>query len=108
VNSSLPVIAGTISSIMFFIGVFPMLVKAWRTRDLTSYSKEMLLLNNAGNIIHCVYVFSLPAGPIWALHAFYTVTTALMLFWYLRYGDRPARTTPASVPGPADALPQAA
>jgi hypothetical protein len=51
----------------------------------------MLVLNNSGNVIHAIYVFSLPPGPIWALHAFYLVTTALMLGWYLRYADRPAR-----------------
>jgi hypothetical protein len=32
-----------------------------------------------------VYVLHLPAGPIWALHTFHTVSTGLMLFWYLRY-----------------------
>ena len=31
----------------------------------------------------------LPPGPIWLLHAFYLVTTALMLAWYLRYEWRP-------------------
>ena len=30
----------------------------------------------------------LPAGPIWVLHGFYVVTSALMLLWWLRY--RPA------------------
>jgi hypothetical protein len=36
-----------------------------------------------------VYVFSLPPGPIWLLHAFHLVTTGLMLVWYLRYERRP-------------------
>lgn len=26
-----------------------------------------------------------PPGPAWALHLFHTVSTALMLFWYVRY-----------------------
>jgi hypothetical protein len=43
-----------------------MLVKAHRTRDLASYSLGNLLLANVGNAVHSVYVFSLPAGPIWA------------------------------------------
>jgi hypothetical protein len=37
------------------------------------------------------YVFNLPAGPIWLLHAFYLVTTGLMLVWYLRYEWQPSR-----------------
>lgn len=94
----LPVIAGTTSSILFAIGVLPMLVKALRTRDLHSYSKEMLILNNAGNVIHSIYIYSLPPGPIWVLHAFYLVTTGLMLVWYLRYAhDSSPRE--ASTPG---------
>lgn len=93
---NLPVLAGTLSTLIFFIGVFPMLLKAWRTKDLRSYSKEMLILNNTGNVIHAVYVFSLPAGPIWALHSFYLVATGLMLFWYIRYHDRPVSNTTTS------------
>jgi hypothetical protein len=34
-------------------------------------------------------VFHLPAGPIWVLHTFYLVSTALMLIWYLRYTESP-------------------
>lgn len=106
---NLPVIAGTLSTIIFLMGTIPMLHKAYRTRDLRSYSKGMLLLNNSGNVIHAVYIFSLPPGPIWALHSFYVITTGLMLFWYLRYADRPARSlsTPihvdASAPAPVAA-----
>jgi hypothetical protein len=62
-----------------------MVLKALRTKDLRSYSLSTLLLNNVGNVVHCVYVFSLPAGPIWLLHSFYLLTTGLMLVWYLRY-----------------------
>jgi uncharacterized protein with PQ loop repeat len=91
VDIDLPVIAGTLSTIIFFIGTFPMLHKAYRTRDLRSYSKGMLLLNNTGNVIHAVYIYSLPAGPIWFLHGFYLVVTGLMLIWYIRYVDRPMR-----------------
>jgi hypothetical protein len=106
---NLPVLAGTLSTIFFFMGTFPMLIKAYQTRDLRSYSKGMLLLNNAGNVIHAVYIFSLPPGPIWFLHGFYTITTALMLGWYLRYEARSARTRPASIPADANApVPQAA
>lgn len=39
--------------------------------------------------MHSVYVFHLPPGPIWSLHSFYVVSSAQMLYWYLR--SRPVR-----------------
>jgi hypothetical protein len=84
-NSSLPVLAGIVSTIIFAGSTLPMLRKAVVTKDLGSYSLGNIGLANVGNLVHSVYVFSLPAGPIWALHGFYLVSTALMLFWYLRY-----------------------
>ena len=81
----LPVLAGTVSTLIFASSVLPMLVKAVRTRDLSSYSLGNIVLSNVGNVIHSVYVFSLPPGPIWAMHSFYLVATGLMLFWYLRF-----------------------
>jgi len=68
-----------------------MLLKAVRTRDLKSYSLGNILLANVGNVFHSIYVFNLPPGPIWLLHAFYLITTGLMLVWYLRYEWRPSR-----------------
>lgn len=85
---SLPVIAGTTSTIIFGMSALPMLIKAYRTKDLASYSRGNILMANTGNIVHSVYVFSLPPGPIWLLHTFYLITTAMMLFWYLRYECR--------------------
>jgi uncharacterized protein with PQ loop repeat len=82
---NIQLVAGTISTILFAVGVFPMLLKARRTKDLRSYSFSNLLLNNIANVVHSVYVFSLPMGPIWLLHSFYLVATALQLAWYLRY-----------------------
>lgn len=87
---TLSVVAGSISTVIFVVSYLPMLGKAARTRDLSSYSASNLVLANAGNVIHSVYVFSLPAGPLWALHTFYLLTTALMLTWYLRYAPRRA------------------
>lgn len=81
----LPIIAGMISSLIFASSTLPMLLKACRTRDLHSYSLSHMLLSNVGNLIHSLYVYSLPVGPIWLLHTFHLVTTALMLGWYLRY-----------------------
>jgi hypothetical protein len=86
---NLLVIAGAISTTIFALSTLPMLVKAFRTKDLRSYSLGNILLANVGNIIHSFYVFHLPPGPIWLLHAFHLVTTGLMLVWYLRYEWRP-------------------
>ncbi|MGW6200606.1 hypothetical protein ACWF0M_30975 [Kribbella sp. NPDC055110] len=43
------------------------------------------ILANIGNAVHCIYVVHLPPGPIWFLHGFYVVTSALMLLWWLRF-----------------------
>ena len=83
--SNVPVLAGFASTIIFAASTLPMLVKARRTRDLSSYSLGNILLANAGNVVHSVYVFSLPPGPLWVLHSFYLASTGLMLAWYVRY-----------------------
>ena len=62
-----------------------MLFKAFQTRDLKSYSFGNIALSNLGNLIHWMYITSLPFGPIWFLHGFSSIATALMLGWYLRY-----------------------
>jgi uncharacterized protein with PQ loop repeat len=82
-------LAGSVSTCLFMISVLPMLIKAWRTHDLASCSLSNLAISNLANLIHSVYVFSLPVGPIWLLHAFYLAATALMLIWRLRYGRLP-------------------
>lgn len=82
---NLPVLAGTVSTVLFAASMLPMLIKAARTRDLTSYSLGNLFLSNVANVVHSVYVFSLPAGPIWLLHSSYVIASALMLVWCLRY-----------------------
>ena len=81
----IPAIAGTISTIVFTLSALPMLYKAGKSKELGSYSLGNILLSNLGNLVHSIYIFSLPIGPIWFLHSFYLVTTALMLIWYLRY-----------------------
>ena len=88
-DRAIPMLAGVVSSVVFVCSTLPMLVKAARTRDLGSYSLGNILLSNLGNLIHSVYVFDLPAGPIWALHSFHLLSTALMLVWYLRYTASP-------------------
>jgi uncharacterized protein with PQ loop repeat len=84
-DMELPVIAGAASTIIFAMSTLPMLIKAAKTKDLSSYSLGNIMLSNIGNVIHSIYVFSLPMGPIWLLHSFYLITTALMLVWYLRF-----------------------
>jgi uncharacterized protein with PQ loop repeat len=86
---NLPLMAGAISTTIFALSTLPMLFKAFRTKDLSSYSPGNIVLANVGNLVYSVYVFDLPPGPIWLLHSFYLVTTALMLFWYVRYEWRP-------------------
>lgn len=95
---NLPVVAGVVSTVIFVLSMLPMLAKAVRTKDLESYSLGNMLLSNAGNLVHSVYVFSLPPGPIWAMHSFYLVATGTMLVWYLRYNHFRA-PLPAEVTG---------
>lgn len=92
---NLSVVAGTAATVLFAVSALPMLVKARRTRDVSSYSLGNITLGNVGNAFYTVYVLHLPFGPIWALHAFHTVSTFLMLFWYVRYAParRPARAS---------------
>jgi uncharacterized protein with PQ loop repeat len=81
-------IAGSISSTLFIASTIPALVKAVRTKDMRSYSRSSLIIATIGNLIHWVYIVSLPIGPIYALHLFTTLTTAVMLAWLLRYQVR--------------------
>ena len=93
-STSLPVLAGSVSTAIFIASTLPMLVKARRTKDLASYSLGNILLANIGNLTYAIYVFSLPLGPVWALHGFHLGATGLMLFWYVRHAGwhrRPAR-----------------
>jgi hypothetical protein len=106
---SLPVLAGAASTVIFAISTLPMLVKAYRSRDLSSYSLGNIGMANIGNAVHSVYVFSLPPGPIWALHGFYLVSSGLMLGWYLRFGLRlPPHLRAAEMGRSPDAHPQGA
>jgi succinate dehydrogenase/fumarate reductase cytochrome b subunit len=85
----LQLIAGSVSSLIFITGTLNMVVKAWLTKDMESYSISALVLNNLGNLIYWIYVVSLPLGPIYLIHGFYTVTTIFLLVWALLYRHRP-------------------
>jgi len=77
--------AGMVSTALFAASMLPMLRKAARTHDLESYSLANLVTINLANLVHSVYVFAMPIGPIWVLHGFYLVASALMLIWWVRY-----------------------
>jgi hypothetical protein len=96
---SFPTLAGLAATVIFVASTLPMLVKAYRSRDLASYSLGNIALANLGNAVNSVYVYSLPPGPIWLLHTFYLVSSALMLGWYLRYGRRQAARSSAARTG---------
>ena len=65
-NDLMPVVAGAVSSAIFAASALPMLVKAFRTKDLKSYSLPNIALSNVGNVVHSVYVYSLPRPDLGA------------------------------------------
>ncbi|MEX1078346.1 MAG: hypothetical protein WED09_04490 [Homoserinimonas sp.] len=87
---NLAILAGSTSTILFAVSYLPMLLKAARTKDLASYSLGNIAMGNLANVVHSVYVFSLPIGPIWFLHTFYLVTSLLMLVWFIRFRPGPS------------------
>jgi len=84
-SHSLSVLAGFASSTIFISSNLPMLFKAFKTKDMSSYSLGYLVLGNLGNTVYWLYVISLPIGPVWFLQVFFSTASALMLFCYLHY-----------------------
>jgi len=82
-------IAGSVAGLIFAAASWNMLVKAWRTKDLRSYSLGHMVLNNVGNLFYWLYVVSLPFGPIYFMHGFFTLVSLLMLIWYFVYRTAP-------------------
>jgi hypothetical protein len=87
----IPMLAGMISTVVFAVSNLPMLRKALRTRDVSSYSLSSITMINAANAVYSLYVFSLPIGPIWALHTFYLVSCGIMLVLCVRARHLSAR-----------------
>ena len=83
--SQLTILAGSVATTIFVSSYLPMLVRAIRTRDLSSYSRSSLVLANVGNLVQTAYVVTLPVGPIWGLHSFYLLATLVMLVLHLRH-----------------------
>ena len=84
-----PTRAVPVSNAVFPLGPLPILTKAVRTKNLASYSLGNILMSNVGNILYAIYVIHLPLGPIWFLHAYNSLSTGLMLVWYLKYEGLP-------------------
>jgi hypothetical protein len=95
-SMSMALLAGSVSTVVFIASYLPMLAKAARTRDLGSYSVGNLVLANLGNAVYSIYVFSLPPGPIWALHSFYLVSSLAMLAMWVGYRRRLTRSAQES------------
>ena len=92
-ESQIAAVAGVVATALFVISALPMLLKAARTKDLSSYSGANLVVANVGNAAQMLYVITLPPGPVWALHAFNTAASGLMLAWWIRHRS----TTPMPV-----------
>jgi uncharacterized protein with PQ loop repeat len=85
-NMDVTLLAGMIAAVVFAISNLPMVWKALRTRDVGSYSLGSIVMINVANVVYSLYVFSLPPGPIWMLHSFYAVASAIMLVLCIRTG----------------------
>ena len=59
---TLQIFAGSISAMLFITGNIPMLLKAYRTKDLRSYSLSHLILVNTGNCPVLVLPQQSPGG----------------------------------------------
>jgi uncharacterized protein with PQ loop repeat len=93
-------IAGTVATLMFVGSALPMLIRAHRTRDLSSYSPANLIIANIGNLAQTLYVLTVPPGPLWALHGFNVIASALMLLWWLRHHGPRRRSRPTGTSPP--------
>lgn len=98
--AQIAVTAGVVSTALFVLSTLPMLLKAARTKDLSSYSGSNLVIANTGNAVQMLYVITLPPGPVWALHGFNTAASALMLTWWMRHRGR-TLPQPETNTGPA-------
>lgn len=98
----LQIVAGSAAGLIFAAGSVDMVIKAWRTKDLRSYSLGQMVLNNVGNIFYWLYVVSLPFGPVYFMHGFFTLVSLLMLVWYFVYGSasRNSKDSPSDIAAP--------
>lgn len=106
-STGLASIAGAIATLLFVTSTLPMLTKAVRTKDLTSYSGSNLAVANMGNLTQTLYLTTVPSLPIWALHLFNTLASASMLALWIRHrpreGTGPWDSHPSPLPMPRTA-----
>lgn len=69
-TTQLQIFAGAISSMLFVRSNLPMILKVMKTKIFKSFSPGHLARSNMGNLLHWVYIASLPVGLIWYLHGF--------------------------------------
>ena len=97
-TSAFLLIAGTTFTIIFAASALLMLLRAYRTRELTSYSRGNIIKVNTGKVVHSVYVYSLLAG---CRSVCCTASTwspqAIMLVWCPRYEWHPQLPVAPSV-----------
>ena len=102
----IPTMAGALATSLFVGSSVPMVWRAYRTRDMDSYSRGHLVLTNLGNALHSLYVATLPPGPIWVLHGMHVLVTAFMLVWHVRHAGRASeRSGVGDLRGPDDGEP---
>jgi len=77
--SHLQILVGYLCTSIFMLSRVPMLLKAVRTRDLSSYSLGHLAMSAGANLLFWIYVVGLAFGPVWILQIFFTVTDLTML-----------------------------
>ncbi|MCL4296168.1 MAG: hypothetical protein KJ077_10590 [Anaerolineae bacterium] len=77
---------GAVAAALYVASTLPMLLKPFGTRQMVGYSGAYLTLTNLGNLIYWFYVASLPVGPIWFLHGYYSLVAVLMLIFWLKWG----------------------
>ena len=91
ISSNVQLWAGLGSTLIFICSNLPMLLKAFGTRDMHSYSLGQIGMANAGNLLHWLYVAGLPVGPLWLLHGFNTAVSLVMLAFYFHFQAWPER-----------------
>ena len=84
-TQTVQIFAGAVATIIFVSSNLPMVWKAIKTKNLSSYSLTQIGLSNTGNAINWLYILGLPFGPIWLLHGFNTIVAIFMLGCYLHY-----------------------
>ena len=83
-----PVLAGIVSTLLFVVSYLPMLVKAFRTRDLESYSLRQPVDRQRRQRRALDLRVQPAAGADLVPAHFYVVAAALMLLWHFRYADQ--------------------